>query len=295
MNVTESEVSAPEEIKSFRADAARGNDLSMDRPDVQFSAKEVSRAKDQGRIVRMATYMRILGAKGQGNNSSSRRCTPSSECTQTQIVQVADSSRARLVELCRPTTGSSRAGFSRRGCWRFRRARLSCAPAADVGITFDIDAPHRHAGAVVAECNTKSRIGGAPTSRGSRSLLRNSWCRNTRHRSCGQRGQLTKPMLEVWHDMADMKSSRQTERWTGSSVINGGYRCISGCGMLHDVKYFWRSLRDVVPRYCCALFHWLWLAVKRFPLNTLLKLTQPPVWRSLSCTTERVNVSLSST
>ena len=43
-NVNESELSAPEEIKSFQADAARGNYLSMDRPDLQLSAKEISRA-----------------------------------------------------------------------------------------------------------------------------------------------------------------------------------------------------------------------------------------------------------
>ena len=43
-NVKESELSAPEEIKSFRADAASGNYLSMDKPDVQFSAKKISRA-----------------------------------------------------------------------------------------------------------------------------------------------------------------------------------------------------------------------------------------------------------
>ena len=35
---------APEEMKLFQADAARGNNLSMDRPDLQFSAKEISRA-----------------------------------------------------------------------------------------------------------------------------------------------------------------------------------------------------------------------------------------------------------
>ena len=39
-NVNESESSAPEEIKSFRADAARDNCMSMDRPNLQFSAKE---------------------------------------------------------------------------------------------------------------------------------------------------------------------------------------------------------------------------------------------------------------
>ena len=38
-NMNESDLSAPEERKSFRADAARGNCLSMDRPGVQFRAK----------------------------------------------------------------------------------------------------------------------------------------------------------------------------------------------------------------------------------------------------------------
>ena len=68
-NENESELIALEEIMLFRADAARGNDLSMDRPDLQFSAKEISRAmskpakKDQRRIVRMAKYLK--GSKNQ--------------------------------------------------------------------------------------------------------------------------------------------------------------------------------------------------------------------------------------
>ena len=63
-NVKESELSAPEEIKSFRADEASGNYLSMDKPDVQFSAKKISRAmskptrKDQRKIVRMAKLLK---------------------------------------------------------------------------------------------------------------------------------------------------------------------------------------------------------------------------------------------
>ena len=43
--VNEPELSEPEEIMSFRADAARDNYLSMDRPDLQFSAEEISRAQ----------------------------------------------------------------------------------------------------------------------------------------------------------------------------------------------------------------------------------------------------------
>ena len=39
-HVNEAGMSAPEEIKSFPADAARGNYLCMNRPDAQFSAKE---------------------------------------------------------------------------------------------------------------------------------------------------------------------------------------------------------------------------------------------------------------
>ena len=48
---------------SFRADAARGNYSNIDRPDLQSSAKEISRAmsdttkKVQGKIVRIATYL----------------------------------------------------------------------------------------------------------------------------------------------------------------------------------------------------------------------------------------------
>ena len=66
-NVKESELSAPEEIKSFRADAASGNYLSMDKPDVQFSAKKISRAmskptrKEQRKIVRMAKLLKDPG------------------------------------------------------------------------------------------------------------------------------------------------------------------------------------------------------------------------------------------
>ena len=63
-SVNESEMSAPEEIRSFRANAARVNFLSMDRPEPQFSAKEMSRAmlkptkKDQRRMTRMATSLK---------------------------------------------------------------------------------------------------------------------------------------------------------------------------------------------------------------------------------------------
>ena len=101
-NTNESELSAPEEIKSFRADAT-----STDRPDLPFSAEGVSRAmsksmkKDQRRIVRMArNTWRILRNKESSKNSSSRRWTPPSQRTRTQIGQVADpAGRARQVEL----------------------------------------------------------------------------------------------------------------------------------------------------------------------------------------------------
>ena len=65
-NVNESEQSAPREIKSFRADAARGNCLTMRRPDLQFRAKEISRAmskptkKDQRKIGCVAKYFKDL-------------------------------------------------------------------------------------------------------------------------------------------------------------------------------------------------------------------------------------------
>ena len=58
--VNELEFGAPGEIKSFRADAASGNYLWMDRPDLQSTAKEISRAmskptkKDQLKIFAMA-------------------------------------------------------------------------------------------------------------------------------------------------------------------------------------------------------------------------------------------------
>ena len=58
----ELELETQEEIRSSGGDAARGNYLSMHRPDLQFSAKEISRAmskptrKDQRRIVRLASY-----------------------------------------------------------------------------------------------------------------------------------------------------------------------------------------------------------------------------------------------
>ena len=63
-NVNEPELSEPAESKSFRAHAARGNYLSIVRPDLQFSAKEISRAmsrppkKHQRKIVRMAEYLK---------------------------------------------------------------------------------------------------------------------------------------------------------------------------------------------------------------------------------------------
>ena len=72
----ESELSAPEELKSFPADAASGNYLTMEKPGLQFSAKDISRArskpteKDQRRLVR-----RILRAQGSSMISSSRGWT----------------------------------------------------------------------------------------------------------------------------------------------------------------------------------------------------------------------------
>ena len=55
------------EVRDFRADAARMNYLSMDRPDLQFSAKEASkhmakpRECDKGKVKRMAKYLRSPG------------------------------------------------------------------------------------------------------------------------------------------------------------------------------------------------------------------------------------------
>ena len=66
-HVNGSESGALEEMKSFRADATRGNYLIVDRPDLQFSAKEISRAmskptkKDQRRIVNVAKYLTDFG------------------------------------------------------------------------------------------------------------------------------------------------------------------------------------------------------------------------------------------
>ena len=63
-------MSMPEEIKSFRAEAARGNYWIMDRPDLQFSAKAISGAmskptrKDQRKILRMAKYLKDFENQG---------------------------------------------------------------------------------------------------------------------------------------------------------------------------------------------------------------------------------------
>ena len=62
-DASELEQGTQEEIRSYRGHAARGNYLSMDRPNLQFSAKERSRAmstptgKDQRRSVRVAKYL----------------------------------------------------------------------------------------------------------------------------------------------------------------------------------------------------------------------------------------------
>ena len=85
--VNESELSAPEEIKSFRADAARGNYLSMARPP-QFGVKETSRAmskpmkKDQRRIARMGKYLKDLENRRVKQEFKFERRTPSSRCTE---------------------------------------------------------------------------------------------------------------------------------------------------------------------------------------------------------------------
>ena len=60
-NMNESDLNAPEEITSFRADAAKGKYWKMDRPDLQFSAKEIPRdmsnptKRDQRKIATKAT------------------------------------------------------------------------------------------------------------------------------------------------------------------------------------------------------------------------------------------------
>ena len=62
-DTNEFELSGHEEIRSFRADAARGYLLTMHRSDRQFRAEEISRAmskpmkKDQRRMIRMAKYL----------------------------------------------------------------------------------------------------------------------------------------------------------------------------------------------------------------------------------------------
>ena len=115
---------APEEIKSFRADAARANYLSMDMSDLPFSAKEISRAtskpkKDQRSIVNMTKYLKDL---------EKRRVKQKFKFDALDTVHFADPvGRARQVELYRPTLGSS-AGVPRRGWWRCRRVRQSCIP-----------------------------------------------------------------------------------------------------------------------------------------------------------------------
>ena len=121
-SVNDYELNAPEEIKSFRA---RGNLLRMDRPDAQFSAKDISRdvsnpmKKDQRSIVRMAKYLR--DPEHQRIKQEFKF-----EALDTNHSQSAHDSagRARHVELYRPPMGSSSTGVPRRGWWRCRRARL---------------------------------------------------------------------------------------------------------------------------------------------------------------------------
>ena len=148
-HVNESELSALEEIKTFRADAARGDYLSMDMPDLQFSAQEMSRGmsktNEEGRVqvVRMAKYLK----DSQENRRMKQEFKFETLDTvlTTQIGQVADpAGRARQVELCRPTLG--RQALTRDQYWE-----------SSTGV----DAPHGHTGVVAAECNTKSRIGHA--------------------------------------------------------------------------------------------------------------------------------------
>ena len=65
-DLNESELSAPDEIMSFRADAARGNYLSKDRPDLRFSQRKYREPsqkpvkKDHHIIVRMANHLKDL-------------------------------------------------------------------------------------------------------------------------------------------------------------------------------------------------------------------------------------------
>ena len=59
----EGEQASPAEATEYRADAARGNFLGIDRPDIQFAAKEISRSMsdprhgDREKIVRLAKYL----------------------------------------------------------------------------------------------------------------------------------------------------------------------------------------------------------------------------------------------
>ena len=94
-NVNKTESSAPEEIKSFRADGARGNCMSMDRPKLQFSAKENLPSHDKINEEEGSAQNRktVEVLEGSGNNSRSRSWTPPSQRTQTQIGQVCRSSR----------------------------------------------------------------------------------------------------------------------------------------------------------------------------------------------------------
>ena len=59
----EGEEMSPEQSSRYRADAARANFLGIDRPDVQFAAKEISksmaqpRLSDNRKIIRLAKYL----------------------------------------------------------------------------------------------------------------------------------------------------------------------------------------------------------------------------------------------
>ena len=61
----ELEFITPEEIKSYRGDAAKGNCFVMNMPDLQFSAMKTSRAmleptrKGQRRVVRLSKYLEV--------------------------------------------------------------------------------------------------------------------------------------------------------------------------------------------------------------------------------------------
>ena len=59
----EGERVSPSEATEYRVDAARGNFLGVDRPDIQFAAKEISRKMsdprrgDREKITRLAKYL----------------------------------------------------------------------------------------------------------------------------------------------------------------------------------------------------------------------------------------------